>query len=775
MEKSSARWWDPPSAALFVFSILISAWRLTVTDWVDNLGAVANLSLLGALIGLALGASRFEKRGVRWLTLGYSLTLVPHQLMAAYYGREIYLGERLVSLGGRLLFSLSEFASDRPVEDPVFFLALVAILYWGIALYSGYQLSRHDNTLAAILPAGLALLIIHHFDRINPGRLWLIAMYFCAALTLIGRGKYLRDRAAWERRGVHLAPETGPDLTTGAFIGAAVLILIAWNLPLDLTHAAAWQKMWTDVTRPWRATRDRLSRAFEALESPSPAARAEYFGGTLALGTQAAQGSDLVMIASLPPEALDLPRIYWRARVYDQYADGEWRESQSIKSKFTPEVREFPIPDRGPRLAYEFTLRSYAQGQSILPISAQPLWVSRPVDVTLVNLGNGEDDILAIETFPFLEPGEAYRVRSAMANPSIEELMAAGAGYPEWVTARYLQLPEDFSDRIRAFASQTTLGLETPYEKVQAITTVLRAQIEYRPSIEPAPQGADPLEWVLFDLKQGFCNYYATAEVLMLRSVGIPARMAVGYAQGDIVEGAQRPGELEGGVQEYSVTRKHTHAWPEVYFPGIGWVEFEPTANQDPIIRPETHNVTLPPSATNTIRKPTARLEEDTDSTASSSSASRIDWKRWLVFILWIAAPALTVLAWILANRKYTLTTRAAELVLAAAERRGERFPAWVRNAALFQLASPFERAFHPVNQSLRWLGEPPSVHLTPAERADALEVLLPEAEADIQILLREYQSAQYSRKNGDLPAARRASRSLLWQGLRAALRRARG
>ncbi len=74
--------------------------------------------------------------------------------------------------------------------------------------------------------------------------------------------------------------------------------------------------------------------------------------------------------------------------------------------------------------------------------------------------------------------------------------------------------------------------------------------------------------------------YYASAETLMLRSIGIPARMAVGF-----VEGAYD--EVE---RKYTVAYKDSHAWPEVYFPGIGWVEFEPTSNQFPIERPETKN-----------------------------------------------------------------------------------------------------------------------------------------------------------------------------------------
>ena len=80
---------------------------------------------------------------------------------------------------------------------------------------------------------------------------------------------------------------------------------------------------------------------------------------------------------------------------------------------------------------------------------------------------------------------------------------------------------------------------------------------------------------MLFDLKQGYCNYYASAMVVMLRTMGIPARMAAGFAQGT----------WNHGEQAFVVEERDAHTWVEVYFPGYGWVEFEPTAAQAPLNR----------------------------------------------------------------------------------------------------------------------------------------------------------------------------------------------
>jgi len=105
------------------------------------------------------------------------------------------------------------------------------------------------------------------------------------------------------------------------------------------------------------------------------------------------------------------------------------------------------------------------------------------------------------------------------------------------------------------------------------VTRYLRSQIAYKNRIPTPPTGRDPVDWFLFEKKEGFCTYYASAEVILLRAAGIPARLAVGYSQGERVENT------------FLVKLNDAHAWPEVYFPGIGWIEFEPTSNEPGITR----------------------------------------------------------------------------------------------------------------------------------------------------------------------------------------------
>ena len=137
--------------------------------------------------------------------------------------------------------------------------------------------------------------------------------------------------------------------------------------------------------------------------------------------------------------------------------------------------------------------------------------------------------------------------------------------------------PNVLSEPVRELAAQIVAdsGAENNYDKAKAIERWLRGNITYNQMIPDPPEGVDPLDWFLFDLKQGYCNYYATAMVVMLRSQNIPARMAGGFSQGAF--------DAQSG--QYVVKESDAHTWVEAYFPGFGWIEFEPTSNQEPLNR----------------------------------------------------------------------------------------------------------------------------------------------------------------------------------------------
>jgi len=182
--------------------------------------------------------------------------------------------------------------------------------------------------------------------------------------------------------------------------------------------------------------------------------------------------------------------------------------------------------------------------------------------------------------------GEPYEVTSAISSAGPEELRGASSKYPAWVQERYLQLPPDLPQRVNDLAARVVGGVHTPYDKASAVEDYLRSNYPYNLRVDPPPFNADGVDHFLFTLREGYSEYFGSTMAVMLRTVGVPARLAVGYTTGDEI----------GEEDLFSVTDSHSHAWVEVYFPDFGWIPFEPTPGeslpgvyQPGAERPEAH------------------------------------------------------------------------------------------------------------------------------------------------------------------------------------------
>lgn len=144
--------------------------------------------------------------------------------------------------------------------------------------------------------------------------------------------------------------------------------------------------------------------------------------------------------------------------------------------------------------------------------------------------------------------------------------------YRQFVYSNYVYMPTDLYKRISSLAIDITVTANATnnFEKVLSIQNYLSQNYTYNLNPPPIPDNIDFVEHFLFNSKEGYCTYYASAMVLMLRSIGIPARYVEGYlVQGD--------GINSEGVYKRTVLDSDAHAWPEVYFDGVGWLPFEPT------------------------------------------------------------------------------------------------------------------------------------------------------------------------------------------------------
>jgi transglutaminase-like putative cysteine protease len=757
--------WDWPSALLIFFLLQMASARLVITDWTPYLFFTQTLSAFSVALGLALGYSTFGKRAIRLLVFLYSLFLLPWQLTLAVEADAPFL-ERLASIGGRLWFSLVDFVTRQPVDDAIFFVTFVSLAFWIVGLSSSYALARHGNYLAAILPGGLIIVLVQVYDFFIPVRIWGLAIYAFLSLLLLGRLYFQRNHLVWEQKRMFVTAEATQDLTNSLTALAAVLVFVSWSVPISLSSLKEAGEAWNRMIHP---IQERLENAVDALESPYTVGSgdSDFYGSTLALGRNASQG-DTPVFSVQPIDAIEdqPPRFYWRGRVYDQYNDGQWRNSALASREFSPEADDLSIPvhlSRRSSARFVFTL--FLTKQELMYTPSAPVWVNRPGNLLSQSVPEGRLDVAAWMANPPLAAGDRYQVRAQVQNPSILELRSAGTGYPAWVSERYLDVPDYIEQKIQPLALEITEGATTPYDQAQAITTYLRKEIDYSTALPPTPKGTDPLLWVLFDAKKGFCMYYASAEVLMLRSLGIPARMVVGFAEG----------ELDERGLSYTVRKANSHAWPEVYFPNIGWVEFEPTANQDPLTRPSAPPATPTPFAgglpiTSDRPTPAADIERepriDESGVVDAPPFAETPAGRTVFAALW----ALLVVGLVLLERRMKWTDRLPVYISNAYARSGGTPPGWVDRWVRWNNSTSIEHSFHAVNLALRWMGRPQAMHITPIERARLLKEALPAAQPAIDSLLEEHQAALFSPRPGNSARARRSALALIGFALRARL-----
>jgi len=755
MQKSSPMraWWDWSSIIILFFLLETVASRLVATNWTSFLFLGHIVTYIGYVIGTALGYTRFSPRRAQLISFLYMLVLLPLQ-WTLIIEQSLPLEEQLGSVFRRLYFSFIDFIVRSPVEDPFLFIAFITITFWIISAYAGFQLVRNQNYLLAVIPSAIGLLIIQNYDNFIEGRIWSLAFFTLLALLLLGRLNYLENKKSWRQRHVFLSPDNSIDLTSTMVVMAGLIILFSWTPPASSGGFTSAIQIWNKVTKPWRDFTTRLENAVTALESPSGGTRGEFFGSELALGRGFPLSDSVMFQVQVPdlPASQTPPRYYWRGRVYDYYEAEQWYTTRTTLEDYSPSDTIALPPSTEASDPALFLFKTGELSFSLIYTPVQPIWFSREGSTRNTTMGDHQE-VISWYAYPSILSGEAYQVSAILNNPNTQNLRDAGIDYPEWVTDKYLQLPEDFSPKISELALAITAGYDNPYDKASLITRYLRTYIEYADTLPQAPLNKDPLEWMLFENRQAYCVYYSSAEILMLRSLGIPARLAVGFAQGVRVN------------DEYIVRQLDAHAWPEVYFPGIGWVEFEPTASQPQLNRP------LPPreqQGTDNINPELIdflELEKNTEipqeslrnvesATPDQTGAVQIiNPSRYLIPLFIIFAAIIVYF-----SRRYSVPERLPRILRTTYERSGVQTPNWIINWERWAGISPIQRSFESINFALHLLKHPVPTDATPIERANLLKGLLPKARGHTQNLLDEHQTSLYTSHTADAARARRAA-----------------
>ena len=343
--------------------------------------------------------------------------------------------------------------------------------------------------------------------------------------------------------------------------------------------------------------------------------------------------------------------------------------------------------------------------------------------------------------------GEVYTVRSFNQDWTAEELRQPVYSPPQ-VLEKFRELPASVPRVIQDTARQITRDATTPFDKAVALQRFLRGPSFTYSVTAPAEHGYDGTGMEVLakflEAKSGYCIHYSTAMAVMARAIGLPSRVAVGFAPGRAT-GVTQAGEQGGPARtEYSVAAQDAHAWPEIYLDGSGWIPFEPTPSRgivpgyafDPsaINVPESDPEALRPRATNTAAStplPTASATSapapQAAPRATASWWESLDWGH----LLW-AASAVVVLG----------VASVLPQALRGLQRRRRLSPAQsgtgVRIGAMEELLATAQDHGVPARDSE-----------TPRAFAARLEDGLPEpGRVAVRELVRDYESARY----GDHP-----------------------
>jgi hypothetical protein len=629
------RWWERLTpregwtTLLLVYFLFLSViWSVERAHWVpatpDLLWLVFGSTIAGLLLAkVPLPAFLLQPVG---LGLGFvvaswrSAALVP----AADWGQRIDLFE------ARLRGWLEVLRDGGISGDLLPFAFLLALATWALGFWGSWYVFRRGNPWPAVLLGGVALLT--NLTYLPPRFYPHFAVFLVLAMLVIAQVNLVHRREQWKREKVQTPEFLSVLALNDAFWFLLALLLVAWFVPLWKPTPGFMKEGWEQFRRPWVALEDEFVRAFAGL----PAQRSfplHTFGDALPFRGSISLGDQVIFQVSS-----DFPG-YWRGRSYDIYTSKGWLASNritrplrdSVPQPLEPppgmvEVRHriatnvsspiifapgIPVDGSGPLVAevpkpqvHAISL-SDSSGDDALPSDLrlvaeqvrQQLQEARERAVqgqptALLPEGFLLEKIVSREGLPqelhvsraqevgdivALKPGsgrpEAYSIVTWMPITTEEELRQVGEDYPEWVKERYLQLPADLPPMIRTLSLELTRDASTPYDKVAAIESYLRG-FTYSQDISPPPFDADGVAYFLSQ-KKGYSDYFGSALAVMLRSIGIPARLVVGYAVGDK--------DPKTGL--WVVRDKDSHSWTEVYFPGYGWTSFEPTPSRQRIHR----------------------------------------------------------------------------------------------------------------------------------------------------------------------------------------------
>jgi transglutaminase-like putative cysteine protease len=566
--------------------LLALAWAVQGAAWLEKLDFLVPLALLGALAGAVIGLLRVSV-AASLAAAGVIGALLVLSLVGSEYLPEVDRFDRAVVLGDEFLRWLAMLlTTGYPVQVTPYALGLGALM-WTTAFTASHVVFRYGLVGQAIVLVGA--LLITNMSATFADLFAYLVLFVLAAMILWLRSVQLSREESWLRRRVNENADVPASILRTGLVFTVGSVCLAWILT-SVAVAAPLTDAWRSLDSVWTGIRDRFDTVFGTLTNPESRLGGPTFGSRLTVsGTWVSNDEEVLVMASTRA-------YYLRTVTYDRYTGRGWTRTEGPRRPVAAGDLMFPGASPERPLALEAN-----RSETVTIVMRQP--VDRSLFVpgfavkvfipALLQETAGEPLFGALEAANAIGENEGYQVTSTFSEPTEAQLAGAGVDYPPAVASLYLDtagVTPRTADLARQIAGEP--GATDPYHQAEALALYLSRDESFTYNTQvavPEDPNQDLVDYFLFDPandRQGYCEFYASAMVLMARSLGIPARLAVGFAPGERTE--------EGSTFLYR--ERNAHAWAELYFPGYGWQIFEATKTIDPqFFRPSGGDVAAPP------------------------------------------------------------------------------------------------------------------------------------------------------------------------------------
>ena len=522
----------------------------------------------GLLVGYALARVRRPELLLHAAALIAGGALVFLQLLAILPG-----GTPAARTGG-MLDSMREWWSAATQggisNDPLPFIVLILVMVWLGAYVSSWAIFRWRNAWLGLVPGGTALMWNISFI---PGQFsYAFVVFLFAAVLLLMRVHMANRESEWEQRGVVYPEFLSLSVLNATFWVTVLLLMAVWVVPLAERSDSANER-WANITSPLTDRFAPLGRVFVGVNAKRPIDVHNLKDALPLQGKIKLNGGDAVEIdVEITPEMA----AFLRAQSFDEYTSDGWKLNIEGDLPLEPGAQTGVGVEDVSGARQEVTVNVTVKGNNddFLYSLGQPVQSSEPSNAAV---GESPADVSSLKPSGRLRQGDAYSITGSVSVATVDQLRAAGDDYPAWVEDRYLAVPRDLPARVARKTLEVTGSAGNAYDRAAAVERYLRT-FPNDFDVPAAPPGRDSVDYFLFDVQRGYFDYHASAMAVMLRTVGVPARVVTGYA----IDAAYK----ESDSNLYKLTERSAFAWPEVYFPGIGWVEFNQTPSRPGIQRP---------------------------------------------------------------------------------------------------------------------------------------------------------------------------------------------